>query len=232
MARQMSDTVTAEKKGGNYYKIEEPGVFEGVITACRHTPEIEEKKQGERYFIDLKVEEASDPKAIGQVVSWLVFFQYVYKNKRFDDGRVFSAGDQEKKDEEKLQRATAAALGLHAEDAKQLGPTGTHAGFFAHIFNGAGGDSLVVGRRVQLVATKNKNGFVNFALEPVGEPVDPSVLPAAPALPAAPPAPAAGTSLESLLKKHGYTVHPSNAEYVFKGNDVLPVGDFLAKFGG
>lgn len=231
MARQMSDNVSADKKT-EFFKIVKPGVFEGEILACRYTPEVEEKKQGERYFIDIKVDSSTDPAAIGQTASWLVFFQYVYKNKRFDDGRVFSAGDQEKKDEEKLQRATAATLGLHAEDAKQLGPTGTHAGFFAHIFNGAGGDSLVTGRRLRLVATENKNGYTNVVAEPVGDVVDPAVLPAAPALPAAPPAPAAGTSLESLLKKHGYTVHPSNAEYVFKGNEVLPVGDFLAKFGG
>jgi hypothetical protein len=230
MARQMSDTVSADKKS-DYFKITKPGVFEGVITACRFTPEIEEKKQGERYFVDVKVDESTDPTAIGQVASWLVFFQYRYKNIRFDDGRVFSAAEQEKKDEEKLQRATAATLGLHAEDAKLLGPAGDYAGFFAHIFNGAGGDSLVVGRRVKLVAIENKNGYTNVHIEPVGEPVDPSTLPKS-IVPAVPPVAAAKPSLEATLAKHGFQVHPSNAEYVFRGNDVLTVADFLAKHGG
>jgi hypothetical protein len=163
------------------------GTYECEILNARY--QAKDDLYGDRYFLDLKV--ISGPELVGRLAYWAKFKNARYSNAKYKDAkgteRNFTAKQQEDRDEEYIQVCFAAALGLSQGDAGQLAPGGTHEGEFEKCFD-EGDASSVIGKRVVITVRKNKNGYPEMKVAPVG----------ATAAKAAPPKPASSQTRKPI----------------------------------
>ncbi len=140
-----------------------------------------DQKYGDRYFIDFTID--AGPDYVGEEASFAKFMREKYKNYvNPNTGATFTAKQQETADEEAVQIAYAAALGLDAENAGQLGEGGTHEGLLELAFD-KGDSSAIKDRKGIVIARADKKGYINLTVLPVND----STPVAAPAKPKTPP---------------------------------------------
>ncbi len=217
-------------------RIEIPGDYVCEVIEARFKER--SAQNGEAYFIKMKV--LSGPAYVGETVEWSKWFRLIYetwvdpKNPK----RRFTADQKKLGDRNQVQFAFAAVLGLEPKDAGKLADGQQFGGEFEKAFTGDA--STIAGRKVIYQAFNSKpresdgKVFVNAKLLPFNGDVVTAVkvhnvpVKAPPALPGKPAAP----SLQDVLKKHGFQVHPSDSDFVFNETteEVLSMVDFKARF--
>jgi len=227
---KMSEKVSekSESKKRNYAKVEGDYLCEVVGTQLF---EPGDKYDYWQFTYDLKV--LAGPQNVGQEISHASKLHRRYRDSDLGGGKKFTAFQKEKADEERIQTDLAAVLGLGAKDAGKLADGQEFGGVFERVF--AGKDATpIVGKRVILSVSRNKNGFMVSSFKPVSGVVsgtDGHVAVPVPPVLALSSTPA--DPFQAALKTHGFVVHPASADYVYNptSNEVVSIADFKSRFG-
>jgi hypothetical protein len=229
---EMKSKIEPKKQGGNtenglWPKDLGEGEFLCEVTGAKYLPKTDAR--GELFVFDLKI--VDGPRHVGAATQWMLKRPLVYETWR-DGARKFTAEQKKVADNERIQVAFAAIVGLKREDAGLLAEGESHAGMFekcfGSLYDGSDDPSVVVGRKVINRVFVNKKGFTNNELLPATD----SAIKATKPAPKAPGLPAAKLSLNEAMAKHAFQAHPDDSEYVFNSSteEVISVAEFKRRF--